>query len=125
MTRKLVKGIAVLPALLMLVMGVNWIVDPASAAQGLGMEYLEGEGRSTQVGDMTSFFIGIGVMALLGLWKENRTWLYSASLLMGGAAVFRTLTWAIHDAPFATVSIAIEVISVALFLAAARQLQQE
>ncbi|MEP0201827.1 MAG: hypothetical protein ABJ084_08200 [Halioglobus sp.] len=125
MARKLLKGLAALPALLMLVMGVNWIVDPASAAQGLGMTYLEGEGRSTQIGDMTSFFIGVGVMALLGLWTENRTWLYSASLLLGGTAVFRTLAWLVHDASFATASIAVEVISVLLFLAAARQLQQE
>jgi hypothetical protein len=124
MNRKILIGLAALPALLMLFMGVNWIIDPASAAQGLGMEYLEGEGRSTQVGDMTSFFIGVGVMALLGLWTQNRTWLYSATLLMGGAAVFRTLAWAIHDAPFATVSITIEVVSVLLFLAAARQLQR-
>ena len=125
MARKLVKGLAGLPALLMLVMGVHWIVDPASAAQGLGMPYLEGEGRSTQIGDMTSFFIGVGVMVLMGLWTENRTWLYSASLLLGGTAVFRTLAWFVHDASFATVSIAIEVISVALFLTAASQLQHE
>jgi len=124
MAQTLVKGLAALPALLMLVMGINWIVDPASAAQGLGMPYLEGEGRSTQVGDLTSFFIGVGVMALLGLWTENRTWLYSASLLLGGTAVFRTVAWAIHDAPFATISIAVEVVSVALFLTAARQFQQ-
>jgi len=124
MAQTLVKGLAALPALLMLVMGINWIVDPASAAQGLGMPYLEGEGRSTQVGDLTSFFIGVGVMALLGLWTENRTWLYSASLLLGGTAVFRTVAWAAHDAPFATISIAVEVVSVALFLTAARQFQQ-
>jgi len=124
MAQTLVKGLAALPALLMLVMGINWIVDPASAAQGLGMPYLEGEGRSTQVGDLTSFFIGVGVMALLGLWTENRTWLYSASLLLGGTAVFRTVAWAVHDAPFATISIAVEVVSVALFLTAARQFQQ-
>jgi hypothetical protein len=44
-------------------------------------------------------------------------------MLVGGAAVVRTLAWAFHDAAFATRFIVIEVVIAALLFFSASQLQ--
>ena len=101
--------------------GMRWIVDPASAASALGMPLLDGLGRSTQVGDMTSFFLTLGLMALLGALRSNGTWLRGSALLLAGAATMRTLAWGIHEADFATEFIAIEsIVAAILFFIANR-----
>jgi hypothetical protein len=105
---------------LFLLQTMGWLVDPTAAAKQLNMTLLEGLGRSTQIGDFSSFFFALGSMALLGAIRSNGTWLRGAALLLGGAAVFRTLAWALHGATFATEFIAIEALTaiVLLFIAA-------
>ena len=58
--------VAALPGLVMLLLGVGWVTDPAGAAEGLGMPLLEGAGRSTQIGDFGSFFLAGFVMVVMG-----------------------------------------------------------
>ncbi len=74
MGQTILRGVSVLIGLLMVIMGITWVVDPATAAGQLGMPLLEGAGLSTQVGDLTAFFLSIGVMTLLGIWlrREER-----------------------------------------------------
>jgi len=115
----ILRGLAGLIGLLMIVMGLNWLIDPGTAAEQLGMPLLEGVGRSAQVGDFTAFFLGIGVMALLGIWLRNATFLHSAAMLMGFAATFRTAAWALHGAEFVAQAIVFEVVSTIIFLTAA------
>ena len=55
----------------MLVTGLGWITDPASAAANLGMPLLDDLGRSTQIGDFTAFFIAVAGFSLYGAWKES------------------------------------------------------
>ena len=105
----LVGGLFVLQAL-------AWMFDPAGAAKALGMPLLDGLGRSTQLGDFTSFFLALGTMGGLGAFYVNGTWLRGAALLLGGAAAMRSLAWAAHDAAFATELIAIETILCAVLL---------
>ena len=38
---------------------------PASAAESLGMAYLDGEGRNTQIRDFTAFFLATSIMCYL------------------------------------------------------------
>ncbi len=99
-----------LPALLFAFMGIGWLLDPATAAQNLGMPLLEGAGLSTQLGDFASFFIGLSAMMILGLVSQNKTYFYCAALLLFGSALFRTVAWLAHGASFETGSIAVEVI---------------
>ena len=47
---------------LFLLMGLQWLVDPTSAAAGLGMSLLTGHGLSTQIGDLASFFLVVGCL---------------------------------------------------------------
>ena len=119
MAETLLRGVSALIGLLMIIMGLNWVIDPAGAAGQLGMPLLDGAGRSTQVGDLTAFFLGIGIMTLLGTWLRNPTWLQAAALLLGGTAVFRTLAWAVHGADFVPDAVAVEVISTVVLLSAA------
>jgi len=101
---------------LYLLQAIVWMIDPAGAAESLGMPLLDGLARSTQVGDFTSFFLALGSMGLLGAVRMSPTWLRGAAMLLCGAAVMRTLAWAVHGADFATAFIIIEVISGAALL---------
>ena len=55
---------------LFLLMGLQWLVDPTSAAAGLGMSLLSGHGLSTQIGDLASFFLVVGVFTLCAALKR-------------------------------------------------------
>jgi hypothetical protein len=112
----------ILAGLVALVMGVsalNWVADPASAAQGLGMPLLDGIGRSTQVGDFTAFFSAVTIFCVLGVVTQRAHWLHSAATILGLAALARTLAWALHGAEFATVFIVMEMVMTTLLLVAA------
>jgi hypothetical protein len=121
--RRTVRVIATLPGVLFAVQGLNWIFDPAAAALSLGMPLLDGIGRSTQIGDLGAFFFAMSAMILVGVVKLEPRWLRAAAMLVGGAAVVRTLAWAFHDAAFATRFIVIEVVIAALLFFSASQLQ--
>ena len=83
------------------------------------MPLLDGLGRSTQVGDFAAFFLATAALVALGVVQSKRHWFQAAALLLGCAAVMRTLAWAIHDAEFAARFVAIEVVMAALLLVAA------
>jgi len=119
----LARILAALPGLAMGVNAFMWVTNPAAAAQNLGMPLLDGIGRSTQAGDFAAFFFACSVMAFLAAWKQNPTWAYGAALLLGGAAVFRTLAWAVHGAEFATVFIAVEAVMTLMLVAAAQMMK--
>jgi hypothetical protein len=119
-----VRILATLPGVLFAAQGLNWIFDPASAAESLGMPLLDGIGRSTQIGDLAAFFFAMSAMILVGVVHLEARWLRAAAMLVGGAAVMRTLAWAIHDAAFAARFIVIEVAIAALLLFSASRLRQ-
>jgi hypothetical protein len=106
-----------LVGLMMGLSAIGWLTDPASAAAGLGMPLLDGIGRSTQVGDFTAFFVTASVLAIYGAIRQETPWLIAPALLLGGAAVFRTLAWLVHGAEFATAPIVVEVVLTALLIA--------
>lgn len=121
---KVIRVVAALPGIMFVVMGLRWVVDPAGAAAAVGMPLLDGVGRSTQIGDLGSFFVGAGIMILLGVVTLQRTWLYCASLLIGIVAIFRVLAWVVHDAALATQFIGVEILITTLLLFAASRLQR-
>lgn len=103
-------------------LGIGWLVDPARAAAGLGMPLLDGIGRSTQIGDLSTFFLTAGATMLAGARPGYARLLYVPAALVGGAAITRTLAWAMHGAAFAGQFIAVEAVTGALLVAAARTL---
>jgi hypothetical protein len=116
---KILKVIVAAPAILFLIIGVRWLVAPAGVAAEFGMPFLDGLGRSTQIGDFAAFFIGIGTMILLGLVTQRNTWFLAPALVLSLTAVFRLVAWLAHDASFAAEQIAVEVLVSALLLFAA------
>ena len=119
---KVLSVIIALLGVLFLLIGLRWQVDPSAAAATLGMPLLDGAGRSTQIGDMTAFFLTLGVVILMGLVTAQRIWFYPACMLLGIAAAGRILAWAGHGAAFAVDMIAVEVIITGFLLFASRRL---
>lgn len=104
------------------VQGIGWLVDPGQAAGRLGMTYLDGLGRSTQVGDFASFFLTIGIATLVGSRPGRSTVLWTPAALVGGAAVARTIAWLAHGADFAPLFIGVEIVTALVLVRAARTL---
>jgi len=102
--------------------GLGWLAIPARAAAGLGMPLLDGVARSTQIGDLTSFFVVAGLLMLGGSRPGHANLLAIPGLMLGVAAIGRILAWALHGAAFATAFIAIEIAASALLFAASRRL---
>ena len=113
--KRVLKIVAGLFGVFFTLMGLRWAFDPSSAAESLGMVLLDGNALSTQIGDLGSFFITVGVFTLIGVITETRHWFYAPSMLLLVAALYRTLATLIYGAPFAFSSIIIEVV-VGLFL---------
>ena len=110
--------------LFFLVSFLQWLVSPGTAAEGLGMPLLEigGDGRSTQIADLSIFFLAIGTMTLVGTRPGQSHWLYGAAGMLAGAGVMRVLAYLLHDAAFATPFILVEFVCAAVLLTAARRL---
>lgn len=114
-----------LVAALLATTAISWLFDPAVAAAGLGMPYLEGIGRSTQVGDFSAFFVFLVVMCIAGVITQTGHYLRSASLLLLLTAVFRTLAWALHGAELATTFIVAELVMAGLLFFSASRIGQQ
>lgn len=108
------KVILVVPAILFVVSGLRWWIDPASAAAQLGMPLLNGVGLSSQIADLAAFFLLIGFFVLTGAVTSARHWFHAPVALLVLAAVSRLLAWTIHDAALAVQMIATELILAAL-----------
>jgi hypothetical protein len=107
---------------LLTVMGIRWLIDPSGAAGSVGMELLDGVARSTQIGDLASFFFVGGSCALLGLIQGNKSLLGAAAALVGCTAIFRTLAYLVHGADFAVAMIVPEVVMFAAFMLARQRI---
>jgi hypothetical protein len=119
---KFLQIIVALPAVLFVVMGLRWLVNPASIAPEFGFTLAEGAGRSSQVGDMFAYFMTLGLCMLIALVSQRRSWFYPPIILLGLTAIGRVLAWLVHDAAFAVDKIAVEVIVAVILLVASRRL---
>tara|TARA_B100000965_G_scaffold116966_1_gene96593 strand:- start:334 stop:711 length:378 start_codon:yes stop_codon:yes gene_type:complete len=113
--KNVLRIVAGLVGILFFLNGLQWIINPANVAESLGMPLLEGVGLSTQIGDLGSFFITVGVMTLIGAISTTRHWFYAPSMLLLVAALYRTLSTLLYGAPFVMSAIVVEVV-VGLFL---------
>lgn len=118
------KVVVVLAAILFIVNGVRWLVAPAGIAPMFGLELASGIGLSSQVGDMSAFFLTLGACMLIATISERRAWYYPPIMLLGFTVVGRILAWLIHGAAFAGDLILIEVIIVLALLLASRRLPE-
>ncbi len=122
---KAIRALALLPALALLFTGLGWLTQPESAANSLGLPLLDGVARSSQIGDMTAFFLSSSFMIFIGLITEKRTWLLAPAMIMGLTAIFRILAWLLHDAALPMHLIAPEIFFSLILLLVASRLPQE
>jgi energy-converting hydrogenase Eha subunit E len=122
---KVLKILVLLPAILFLVTGLRWLVAPAGVAPMFGLTLDQGVGLSSQVGDMSAFFITLASCMLIALISGRRSWYYPAIMLLSITAVGRVLAWLVHDATLALDLIAPEVIVSVILLVASRRLPEQ
>ena len=118
----LLNILVLLPGVAFLVTGLRWLVAPAGVAPEFGLSLASGIGLSSQIGDMSAFFLTLGICILMGLVTGRKVWYYPAMTLLALTALGRTLAWLLHDAALATSLIAPEVIVALLLFFAARHL---
>ena len=111
--------LSALVGLLMALQTMTWISSPGEAVQSLGMALLEGIGRSTQIGDFSSFFFSVTVFCFLGGYLKQAQWLMAAAIVLGSASLLRTLAWISHGADFATNFIVAEIVMTILLIVSA------
>jgi len=121
---KILKVLVLLPAILFMVTGVRWLVAPAGVAPMFGLTLDQGVGLSSQVGDMSAFFLTLGSCMLIALISGRRTWYYPAIMLLLITAVGRILAWLVHDATLALDLIGPELVVSAILLVASCRLPE-
>ena len=116
------RAIVLLCGVLFIVTGLRWLLAPAGVAPEFGLVLSSGVGLSSQIGDMSAFFLTLGVCILMGLTTQRPLWYYPPIILLSLTAVGRVLAWLLHDAALATDLIAPEVIVALILLIASRRL---
>ena len=121
---RVLKLLVLLPSILFLVTGLRWLVAPAGVAPQFGLTLEHGVGLSSQVGDMSAFFLLLGICMLIALVSGRRSWYYPPIILLSLTAVGRILAWLLHDAALAVDLIAPEIIVSVILLVASRRLPE-
>ena len=116
------RAIVLLCGVLFIITGLRWLLAPAGVAPEFGLVLSSGVGLSSQIGDMSAFFLTLGVCILMGLTTQRTIWYYPPIILLSLTAVGRVLAWLLHDAALATDLIAPEVIIALILLIASRRL---
>jgi hypothetical protein len=116
------KAVVLLCSVLFIVTGLRWLLAPAGVAPEFGLALSTGVGLSSQIGDMSAFFLTLGLSILMGLTTGRAIWYYPPMILLSLTAVGRVLAWLLHDAALATGLIAPEVIVALILLIASRRL---
>ena len=116
------RAIVLLCGVLFIITGLRWLLAPAGVAPEFGLVLSSGVGLSSQIGDMSAFFLTLGVCILMGLTTQRTIWYYPPIILLSLTAVGRVLAWLLHDAALATDLIAPEVIIALILIIASRRL---
>ncbi len=108
---------------LFIAIGLLWVISPYEAGANFGiLEISEGLGRSSLIGDVGSYFFCIGLMMILAAYTLRSIWFYAPAMLLGVTALFRVISWAAHDATFATQFIIIEILLITLLLVTSKRI---
>jgi riboflavin transporter FmnP len=125
MMSKVIRALALLPALAFLFTGLSWLTQPESAAASLGLPLLDGVARSSQIGDMAAFFLSGSFMIFIGLITDKRIWLQAPAMVVGLTAICRILAWLLHDAALPMNLIVPEIVFSLILIFVASRLPKE
>jgi hypothetical protein len=107
---KIANTLSLVLGTVLLLISVQWIFMPAVAAETLGMIYLEGDGRNTQIRDFTAFFLATSTMCFLSFATKKYEFIFSCGLVYFLAAFFNIFASISHEAPLAMSSLASEIV---------------
>ncbi len=112
--------------ILFIAIGLLWVISPYETGANFGiLEISEGLGRSSLIGDVGSYFFCIGLMMILAAYTLKSIWFYAPAMLLGVTALFRVISWAAHDATFATQFIIIEILLITLLLVTSKRMSSQ
>ena len=112
--------------ILFVAIGLLWVISPYKAGANFGiLEISDGLGRSSLIGDVGSYFFCIGLMMILAAYTLRSIWFYAPAMLLGVTALFRVISWAAHDATFATQFIIIEILLITLLLVTSKRMSSQ
>ena len=112
--------------ILFIAIGLLWVISPYEAGANFGiLEISEGLGRSSLIGDVGSYFFCIGLMMILAAYTLKSIWFYAPAMLLGVTALFRVISWAAHDATFATQFIIVEILLITLLLVTSKRMSSQ
>lgn len=123
MVAKLLRLLTLLTGLLFTLTGVQWWVMPDAVAPQFGLTLDTGLGLSSQIGDMSAFFLLLGFCAFMALVTRRGVWYTPAIVLLVLTATGRIIAWVVHGAAFATDQIALELLVAVIYWLAARSLE--
>jgi len=122
----LVRTLIGLIALFFIAWGLRFFFTPDAMAAEFGIVPSGVAGLSTVRGDLGGAFLGIGLLAAMGLRRGARHWLYAAAGLIGAIALGRAIGFAFDGAPQAVViPFSTELAFIAALVYAARRLRSE
>ena len=123
--KKALRIISILIGVLSFATAMRFAFAPAGAAERLGMPLLEGVGASTQLGDIGALFLAVAVLVGLAQRRGQAGLLLAPAIVLGSAAVMRTLVFFTGHAAFAPQFIVPEAVMAGLLFAAARARENE
>jgi len=122
----LVRTLIGLIALFFIAWGLRFIFTPEVMAVEFAISPSGAAGLSTIRGDLGGAFLGIGLLAAVGLRRGARHWLYAAAAILGAIALGRAIGFAFDGtSPAVIVPFSTEIAFAAALIYAARRLRSE
>jgi hypothetical protein len=118
--QKLLAVLLIALALVFALVASSWLVAPRFAAENFRMDLLDGAGRTTQIGDLWSFFAALSLFVSGGVLTRNSQWFYPPLVLLSLAVLGRTVAWLFHGAAFTADMVFVEVSTIGLLTLATR-----
>lgn len=92
----ILSAIILVAAILDMVLGIGFFLNPVSAASDFGLAVASTHGSSTLRGDMTAFFLVAAVLMAWGAWKRRGDALLAPLLLFAVAFTGRLVNLAVY-----------------------------
>lgn len=121
---RVVRILACLPGAFLLANGMAWVLNPARAAERIGMPAPVAETLGSQLGMAGAYFVVGAALAFIGAWKGRPGWLFAAAAMPGLSAALRLLAWGNHGAALPTQLVAGDALMAVVLLGAAWWLRQ-
>ena len=122
---KIANTLSSVLGVVLLLIALQWIFMPASAAESLGMLDLEGDGRNTQIRDFTAFFLASSIMCFLSLSSKKYEFIFCCGLVYMFAAIFNVISSIYHGAPLGLSSLISEIVFTSMAYIAALNFKKD